>query len=119
MDWLINKLEDEKRKDVIQNFKSKSLKMNKLPFIHFSSFIKEEDILLFGSNREINDINYNKDLDLIVISDSFKFLSNLARKSLINSKKINIDPFCFTRNEFKILLRQFLEGHELWYSEFK
>lgn len=119
MDWLFNILDDEKRKNEFHNVKSKFLKKRDIPFIYFSSFIKEEDILIFGSNRKINNINYNKDIDLIIISDSFKFLSDLARKSLIYSKKINIDSFCFTRNEFKIVLKQFLEGHELWCSELK
>lgn len=119
MTCLSNKCENKINNVEIKKLKLQYIKKKDIPNIVCSPMINNEDILLFGSNKNLNNLDYNKDLDILIISDSFKNLSNIGRKSLIHSEKIKIDLFCFTRDEFKIILRKAFEKNTLWYGEFR
>ncbi len=60
-------------------------------------------IMLFGS-RSNTKARIDSDLDIIIVSDSFKYLSQYIRKRIFSKcfyeSTFNVDAICMTRNEF-------------------
>ncbi len=123
-EWLLNEIKNKKAiqkeeiYDAIMKISSHRISKNEFPFIHFSPIIETEDVLVFGSSKSAKDFRDSRDIDLIIVSNSFDGFSNLARKSFVRSDEMDIDVFCFTRREFLLLFNQYLNGHELWCGEF-
>lgn len=72
--------------------------MNQNDGLELKSICKEFDAI---SIYHFGNTNSKKDIDLIIISNSFRGISIFKRKSLIRKINYLFDPICFSEKEFE------------------
>ena len=72
-----------------------------LNFNYLIRYLDVELIIVFGSS--LSSVNYDKDIDILIVSNDFKDVLSLKRRLIVKKcvSKLLVDPICLTSSEYR------------------